>query len=168
VTPEEAFDRIMEWEGGSNLHNVPGDPGGMTKYGVSQRAYPDLNIALLTEKTARRIFEQDYWNRVKADELPEELRLPVVDFAFNAGIGRAVRTLQQSINLCKQAHGRTDFLEVDGGLGPITLDAVYQYPADRVANVMLAYRMEHYVTLAETGRAKFVHGWLRRAKGVHS
>lgn len=168
MTPQQAFDRIMEYEGGSNIHEVPGDPGGLTKWGVSQRAYPDLNIPHVTYGAALEIFQNDYWSPVQAESLPEELRLPVVDFAFNAGVSRAVKTLQRSLNLCKHATGRDDFLILDGQLGPLTLGSLDDVPSDRLARVYLAYRMEHYVSLAETGRAKFIHGWLRRAVEVHS
>ncbi len=168
MTPSEAFDRIMEYEGGGTLHTVPGDPGGTTKWGVSQRAYPHVDIENLDRETALRIFTHDYWNRVRGDQLPAELQLPMTDLAFNVGTGRATMLLQQSINLCLQARGRDDFLKVDGQLGPKTIGAVDVAPPDRLARVLLAYRMEYYTTLAETGYAKFVDGWLRRAVEVHA
>ena len=40
------IDPILAEEGG--LSNHPDDPGGLTKYGISQRSYPTLNIATLT------------------------------------------------------------------------------------------------------------------------
>lgn len=168
MTRDEIFDRIMEYEGGGQTHTVPGDPGGTTKWGVSARAYPHIDIPNLDRETAFRIWENDYFKRIRGDQLPEELRLPMGDLAYNVGTGRAGILLQQSINLCLQSVGRGDFLKLDGMIGPRTLGTIDIVPPDRLANVLLAYRMEYYTTLAETGRAKFIHGWLRRAKEVHS
>jgi len=163
----EAFTLTMEFEGGGVLHEVPGDAGGRTKWGVSQRAYPDLDIERLDRATARSLFEADYWARVRADDLPEEIRWDVVDFAFNAGVGVAARTLQRSVNLCLQAHSRHDYLKLDGQIGPITLFHVDDYPPDRLRRVFRAYRVAYYLTLAEQGKSKFIHGWLRRVEGIH-
>ena len=40
---EQAFAIVAGEEGG--LCRDPGDPGGLTKFGISQRAYPGLDIA---------------------------------------------------------------------------------------------------------------------------
>ena len=41
---------VLSLEGiGNDSH----DPGGETKYGISKRAYPDLDIANLTEEDAK-------------------------------------------------------------------------------------------------------------------
>jgi lysozyme family protein len=168
VGPLQAFNRIMEYEGGGRTHTVAGDPGGTTKWGISQRAYPHVDVANLGKSEAFSIFEQDYWLRVRADVMPEPLQLPLADLAFNVGTGRAGKLLQRSINLCKQADGRDDFLEEDGMIGPATLGAIDETPPARLARVLFAYRMEYYLTLAETGMAKCVHGWLRRAEEIHA
>ena len=39
---------IIESEGGERITDDPRDPGGLTKYGISQRAYPRLDIERLT------------------------------------------------------------------------------------------------------------------------
>ena len=46
---DEAVTRTLEFEGGGKLHNNPGDRGGLTKWGISQNAFPGLDIANLTE-----------------------------------------------------------------------------------------------------------------------
>ena len=161
----EAWARTMRWEGGPSVHTVPGDPGGTTKWGISQRAFPELNIPELDQLTAMEITENRYWDPVRADELPAELRWHVFDFGFNAGVGTSIKSLQMAVNLCRQAHGRDDFLHVDGVMGPKTLAGVDEQRPDRLVRVFKAYRIEHYMILAETGRAKFIHGWLRRAEG---
>lgn len=162
---DEAFDLTLSWEGGDRLHRVPGDPGGTTKYGISQRAYPDLDIPSLTLRKASFYARRDYWNAVRAEDLPPEIRWDVFDTAFNAGAHRAGKLLQRSINLCRQAQGVTDFIHEDGQIGPVTVQAAEGFDAERLLRVYRAYRREHYLALAETGRAQFIHGWLRRAEG---
>jgi lysozyme family protein len=165
MTFDEAYDLTLTWEGGGKLHKVAGDPGGTTRFGLSQRAYPNLDMHRLTLPQASLYARRDYWNVVKADEVPEELRWHLFDMAFNAGVGTSVRLLQKSINLCRQSAGRTDFLAEDGVIGPRTLEGTDEIRPERLTRVFKAYRIEHYLVLAETSLPKFIHGWLRRAEG---
>lgn len=54
----DTFQRAVTWilkaEGGES--NDPADPGGLTKYGISQRAHPTVNISALTENDAIEIY----------------------------------------------------------------------------------------------------------------
>ena len=43
------IDRLIEREGGYVNH--PRDPGGETKYGITKRTYPDLDIRIFPENT---------------------------------------------------------------------------------------------------------------------
>lgn len=165
---DEAFEKTLSWEGGARLHRVEGDPGGTTKYGISQRAYPDLDIPSLTFAKAGLYARRDYWFPVRADQLPPELRWDVFDTAFNAGTRKAGKLLQRSINMCRQAQGLVGpgaFIVEDGQIGPQTLQAIEGLDPVRLRRVYRAYRADHYLALAELGRAKFIHGWLRRAEG---
>ena len=168
MTFEEAWALTMSWEGGGTLHNVAGDPGGTTRFGLSQRAYPHVNMMALTPSKAQFYARKDYWTPVKADLLPEEIRWDVFDTGFNAGVGRAGKLLQRSVNLCRQAQGVTQFITEDGQIGPVTLQALESLDPIRLRRVFRAYRREHYLALAETGRAQFIHGWLRRAEGDYN
>jgi lysozyme family protein len=158
-----AFSRTQRWEGGGVVHTVPGDPGGTTKWGISAKAYPDLDIAGLTILQAMEIAHQHYWVPVGCDELPAPLRWDVFDMAFNAGKIPAVRCLQDALNLCIANKGGQDYLETDGVPGPLTLAAAQEYDPYDIRRLFRAYRQEHYLILAETGWAKFIHGWLKRA-----
>ena len=53
---EVAVDFILSVEGG--LVDDPTDPGGLTKFGISQRAYPKLNIRDLTADTAKALYTE--------------------------------------------------------------------------------------------------------------
>ena len=74
---------IIYIEGG--LVRDKDDPGGETKYGISKRAYPNLDIASLTEDDALRIYKRDYWDKCDCDNLPYGMDLEVFDCAVNMG-----------------------------------------------------------------------------------
>ena len=46
------------------------DPGGETKFGISKRAHPDLDIANLTRDQAGAVYRRDYWDRLRCFDLP--------------------------------------------------------------------------------------------------
>lgn len=85
---------VLQFEGGLSENEM--DPGGLTKYGISQRAYPALGIRNLTLEQAVRIYHDDYWLKCDADKLPDKLAIQHFDMAVNAGIGRANIILEQS------------------------------------------------------------------------
>lgn len=88
---DKAFDRAMAfvfaWEDGLSEH--PSDPGGLTKYGISKRAYPNLDIANLTKEQARQIFYRDYWLATGCDKVGADLALVLFDSAVNCGAWQA-------------------------------------------------------------------------------
>lgn len=157
----EAFDKTMELEGGGTLHSNPNDPGGLTKWGVSQRAHPEVDVANLTKEEAEFIAREDYYEAVGGDALPPELRWHVFDMAYNAGVNRASMQLQQAINKYHLTIGK-DYLYVDGRVGPKTLEAVSRLQPDKLVRLFQHERRTHYVRLALGGKSMFLHGWLRR------
>jgi hypothetical protein len=56
---EKAFELILRHEGG--YVNDVDDPGGETKFGISARAHPDVNIKSLLEADAKQIYWEEYW-----------------------------------------------------------------------------------------------------------
>lgn len=83
---------VLRQEGGYVAN--PADPGGETHYGISKRAYPDLDIAALTPDGAKAIYYRDYWPVAAA--LPMPLALVVFDTAVNMGRAAAQTLLLQS------------------------------------------------------------------------
>ena len=73
--------------------NDPSDPGGETKYGISKRAHPNVDIANLTIEAAREIRKTEYWDAIGCDSLPVSFALMVYDSAINNGVGRAKQFL---------------------------------------------------------------------------
>lgn len=71
--------------------NDPDDPGGETKYGISKRAYPGVNIRELTLLDALAIYYKDYWYVGKNEKFP--VNLIVFDTAVNMGTKKAAQWL---------------------------------------------------------------------------
>lgn len=83
---------VLELEGG--LVYDPQDPGGLTKYGISQRAYPDVDIANLRVADAREIYRRDYWEPVAERVSDPRLQILAFDSAVNHGVRRATEWLK--------------------------------------------------------------------------
>jgi lysozyme family protein len=136
--------------------NVAGDAGGATKYGISQAAYPHLDIKNLTEDQARQIYEDDYWTPYHMGGIISQ---HVADFVFdllvNMGPYHDFQIVQRAIN----ALGND--LSVDGKNGPATMAAINA--ADPVAlKAEIGRQAERWYE--ELNRPKFIASWLRRIK----
>ena len=143
---------ILEEEGG--FVNNPKDPGGATKYGISKKAYPYLEIATLTEEHAKEIYHMDYWGAVRGDDLPQPLALCVFDCAVNQGVAAAIRMLQTVVKA-----------DVDGVLGPQTLLFIKQRPVEDLVNNFMAERGLRYARTPNFD--VFGKGWMRRLFRIH-
>jgi lysozyme family protein len=152
---KEIIAKVIEREGGSTITNDPDDPGGLTKYGISKRSNPDLDIENLTLDDAIAIYKERYWDSSKADQLPKKLSESYFDMVVNAGKRRAVKILQQACN-----HKGHD-LVVDGLIGKATIGACKSLEASRFK----AFRVRYYVDLVKRKPTlmKYYYGWYRRA-----
>jgi lysozyme family protein len=96
---ESPFNRIfsftIKWEGGSKYTNDPDDPGGGTKYGISQKNNPYVDVKTLTEEEAKEIYKTKYWNPVTKGE-DDNLDMACFDTAVNCGVGRVKNWLQDA------------------------------------------------------------------------
>lgn len=147
---ERAVGHVLDLEGG--YVNDPADPGGETNFGISKRAYPDVDIAALTRDDAARIYYRDYWRPLRCGDLPADIALAVFDAAVNQGPSAAARMLQASAGAA-----------VDGAIGPATLSAVRRaWSADRreLLADYLSRRAARYATSPAFER--FGRGWMRR------
>ena len=142
---DNALTNVLRHEG--QFSNDARDPGGETKFGISKKAYPDLDIPNLTVREAATIYRRDYWTPIKGDQMPEPIAIAIFDAAVNMGVDRAIRIFQQSMGI-----------KVDGILGVTTLkfaaraDALSKFTAQRI--------------LAYTGIRNFDlygRGWIIRA-----
>jgi len=91
VSTTDLFERCIEFvfaEEGGYVDDSQ-DSGGRTKFGVSQSAYPDLDIPNLTRAKAKEIYRTDYWQRSGANSQQWPLCLVVLDTAVLHGVGQA-------------------------------------------------------------------------------
>jgi len=89
-----AIRNVLGREGG--LADNPADRGGLTKFGISKRAYPNLDIASLTAQQAADIYKRDFWDAIKADQLPPAIREMAFDAAVNQGVNWTKTALEQA------------------------------------------------------------------------
>jgi lysozyme family protein len=139
-----AFAVIIGEEGG--YARDAADPGGETKFGISQRAYPSLDIAALTLDDAKAIYRRDYWERHRCGEMPWRWGLAIFDTAVNQGGG--VRWAQLALSAVE-----------DGAVGPETLALMAKARGDDY-RAFLALRAEAYAR--QPAFATYGHGWLKR------
>jgi len=150
-----------KWEGG--YVNDRYDAGGETKYGISKRAYPDLDIENLTREEADAIYERDYWRKPKFHKLPAKVAIAAFDFGVNSGHKRAVKYLQRIVG----AHD-------DGMLGPKTLakvDSFKELITNWEAELVLMYleeRKKFVKRIVENNpsQKRFLKGWLNRINAL--
>lgn len=88
------INHLLATEGG--LSTNPADKGGITNYGISQRAYPNIDIKNLTPEQAAQIYKRDYWDKIGGDNLPHDLAAVLFDTAVNHGVGTAKQMLKDS------------------------------------------------------------------------
>lgn len=155
------IERILKHEGG--FVNHPRDPGGATNKGITIatfRAYinPRGNVEALramTTEQAVKIYRGEYWNKVRADDLPIGVDYAVADFAVNSGPRRAAIYLQEILDVAP-----------DGKIGPITIAAANQWPARKLINAICDKRLSFLQRLSTWDT--FGNGWSRRVREVRS
>lgn len=98
---DTAFERLLGSEGG--YVDDPKDPGGETKWGISKRSYPALDIKNLTQAQAKEIYLRDFWLPLGAAAHPA-VKFQVFDFAVNSGISTALRKLQLAVGVADDGH----------------------------------------------------------------
>ncbi len=142
-----AIDRVLGHEGG--YVNDPADPGGETKWGISKRSYPEIDIASLTRDQAAAIYNIDFWMPARCSALPDSVAYQALDFAINSGIRAAIMALQRA---CGAAP--------DGYVGPITLERLRSTSDHDLVCRLLAERLEFMTNLKNWPSAG--RGWARR------
>lgn len=156
---ERAFEVLIGNEGG--FTRDPNDRGNWTlgkvgqgelkgtKYGISAMAYPTVDIKNLSLDQARVIYKRDYWDKLNADLLPEEIRFDLFDTAVNSGVTEACRTLQRSVGVTP-----------DGVVGTKTIAAVNLLNPQLLDKRFSAQRLLYIADLSTW--PNYGRGWVRR------
>lgn len=133
---QTAINHTLEFEGG--YVNDPKDSGGETKYGISKKAYPYVDIPNLTIEQAKQIYKKDYWDRCKCDYLPDALSVAVFDFAVNSGIKTAIKKLQIVLGV-----------SVDGIIGNQTIGACNRLNPRKILKDYMNLRLDYLMSLKQ-------------------
>jgi len=158
---EQLIGAVLDHEGG--LSNVPEDPGGLTKYGISLRAYPCLGangIRNLTVEQAKDIYYRDWWLRLRCSEIQDDrLAQKLLDTCVNVGKSAGVKILQGALREIGQ------LVSVDGVIGPKTIAAANRADSDALLAAMRRLQVEHYESLIRRNPKleRFRRGWMARA-----
>jgi lysozyme family protein len=151
MTFDEAFNILLLHEGGYSNHAA--DPGGATRYGVTeavarQEGYTgDMRAYPLSE--ARRVYRKRYWEAMRLDELPAEVRFDLFDAAVNSGVGQTTKWAQRILAL-----------KDDGIIGPVTLQAITTCNRQKFLAKFNGQRLLFMTSLS--GWPSFGRGWARR------
>jgi len=162
MTFEKAINYVLIEEGGFTKN--PKDPGNWTggivngegvgvlkgtKKGISAKAYPKLNIELLTDDEILFLYKRDYWDAVKADQLPDQIRLHILDFSINAGVPTCIK-MMQGLGGSKK----------DGIIGANTIKSAQRLTPWNIASG----RVKHYAGLVrdKPNNIIFLEGWMQR------
>ena len=152
----KAIDKVLVNEGG--YVNNPNDAGGETKFGISKRSYPDVDIKNLTQLDAKMIYKRDYWDKVKADEIKSDaIAYELFDTAVNMGVRTASKLMQGCVGAF-----------IDGYIGKQTLQLINSIDEEKILLRFKLSKVARYVSLVKKRpkNKKFLVGWLNRTLGA--
>ena len=144
----------------------PADPGGATNMGITLATYRQWSddaelgstqVQDMTARTARAIYRSLYWNPLRADALPIGVDLSVFDEQrpdLLPRLGAFARLLQRALRFTGE--------EVDGCIGPETLDAAAKCDARALVTDLAERQAAYYRSLADF--PNFGAGWLNRTE----
>jgi lysozyme family protein len=162
---DKAFLEVIGHEGGYVKYSH--DRGGETKFGISKRAYPDLDIANLTLEDAKEIYLKDYFStpRLKLERLSnDKLAMEIFNTSVVMGVYAAGTTLQEALNLLNRNGRLYDDLRVDGWLGDVTLEAIAKVNPRRLLKTLNGLQFCRFKEIVEKDKSqeRFFAGWLER------
>lgn len=162
---DDLITEILEREGWDTFTDHPADRGGPTKWGITQKSYarylglPEsrVDVKKIDEQEARDFYMELYIIGPRFHNIINvNLRELVIDCGVNHGTTRASRWLQAAAEV-----------QIDGVIGPVTLEAVNMIPPMELWLHVLATRIQFYGQLVtnKPSQAVFAHGWNNRAAG---
>ena len=160
----KAFIKIIGTEGG--YVNDNDDRGGETKFGISKRSYPQLNIKNLSLEDAKKIYYKDFWDtpKMRLSAFSPKVSLELFDTGVNMGMPRARKMLQKALNLLNRTESRFDDLKVDGWIGKSTMRAVSLVNEKELLKVLNGLQFMRYYKIVKHDHTqeKFFGGWVKR------
>jgi lysozyme family protein len=155
---------VLKWEGG--YVNDPLDAGGATNKGITQRTFTawlrgrkqtSRDVKTIRDDEVESIYFEQYWTPIAGERMNQPVDLVLFDAAVQHGASRAIRLLQEAMQM-----------PVDGALNQATLNsAMLDAPAQLAQDVMTC-RAGFYKRIVENNRsqAKFAEGWANRLEAL--
>lgn len=154
---KKVFPYTMKWEGGGKLHNVAGDSGGWTIYGIawnknSEYFHSFEDFKNITEEHAAMFAFANYYLAISAQYLKSNVKLLAFDMAYNLGTPRVKPYIQECAGVV-----------ADGIIGKNTIANM-----DKVTiECLQAKRVSWYNLLNKQAKfKKFYDGWMNRANDI--
>lgn len=149
----------IEW----GYSNDPDDLGRETKYGISKRSYPDVDIKNLTVEGAIEIYTRDYWDKNNLSSIHDQITANIIfRFIVDAGAPRGIRLLQNAINTFVPM---IPSIRVDGVMGVRTIQSVNNLRTIRLQDCLRVFICKYYldITIDKPEEEKYLKGWIKRA-----
>lgn len=152
---KEIYKHTLKWEGEDKLHNIPGDSGGWTKYGVSynnnKKHFKSLDeFKKMDYDKAAGIAYDYYYKPLNLELVPLGVQAMLFDIAFNMGPKRAIILAQRALSI--------------GDDGLIGKQTKAHFPF--LCKILLNNERVKYfkaIVKANPSQSKFLKGWLNRA-----
>ena len=167
---DSVIGHTLKSEGGYSNH--PLDLGGETMRGITKSFMEDYKYALpggkskpirdLTVDDARRLYKA-MWDKYKLGYIRDKnLAYVLNDYMVNSYAGGVVKRVQQILN------SRGTSLDVDGCMGPKTLEAIHNCDPKWLVDEIINDRYNNYRELVKKRPEQIINyaGWINRLNGV--
>ena len=157
---QSALNHVLQSEG--LWSDNPADPGGATMKGITLATYRSVKgnpyitkeeLRNISDQEVADIYKQNYWDKVKGDDLPSGVDYAVFDASVNMGVGRASKLIQTAVGV-----------PADGVIGNQTVQAIKNANPKDLIDKFSAEKDAFYKSLPTFGT--FGKGWLNRVAQV--
>jgi lysozyme family protein len=157
---QSALNHVLQSEG--LWSDNPADPGGATMKGITLETYrswksnPHISkddLKAISDQDVYNLYKQNYWDKIKGDDLPSGIDYAVFDASVNMGVGRAAKLIQEAAGVT-----------ADGVIGNGTLQAIKSANPTDLIDKFSAEKDAFYKSLPTFGI--FGKGWLNRVAQV--
>lgn len=155
---ERAFVFLISNEGGYS--NFVSDKGGKTKFGITKMSYPDIDIENLDLRGAKKIYFQDFWNKLHFEQINSVIiASKMLDISVNIGSYNATKILQRALRATE------NYVNEDGIIGHKTIEAVNRTNSCEMLVALKSESAAYYRLVAQSNKSQemFLNGWLNRA-----
>ena len=159
---QASLNHVLQSEGGWS--DNPADPGGATMKGITLSTYqkwkgnPHISkddLKAISDQDVYDLYKQNYWDKVKGDDLPSGVDYAVFDASVNMGVDRASKLIQEAAGV-----------PADGVIGNGTLQVIKNANPIDLINKFSDEKDAFYKSLPTFGT--FGKGWLNRVAQVKS